>query len=433
MSDVPVKNLLETLVFPSEGATIRYNDGASSTPSAARVLSQELNLNWATATVDRNIPATEQMVFLFRDPLRATIFYDHNPSRSNFTYQLYDADFNDTTFYTSGASTILNFAWGTCTTAYQPHGPRLFPLRQNGQTGIWCDNDGTNFSTLQFTVDDATAIAGDSFNCYYWTGNSWLVSQMFYGINGAATYTMTGLTNIPVGGAYFSVVFNKAKTSSVSSMTVSLVCGSGTGPSVWCHRPISNIIELLPIVESVRVVAASLRWINDSPQLDESGKIVSVCVAPTHPWSQVAVSQSNLTQINGYKTRQAKMGLHTYLKPAAQDDSFTYNGKGIVKNTAPGSSIVSTSFKSTGNSPYVVASMNVANTNARDTSVTVTHAIEFITDSKIQECRMPDASVETWNKALALLAPLPQHNDADIDLRDLLNGGGSKRAKTQAV
>lgn len=425
-----VVNLLETLVFPVEGSTLRYNDGTTAVASAARILTQEININWNTAVTDRNIPAAEAMVFLFRDPLRSVVFYDHNVSRSIFTYECADTDFNENFFYPNfGGEAPCNIAWANGTSSFLPHGSRLYAMKADGRSGLWCDNDGTNTSTIEVTFDDATTLAGCSVNFFYWTGSTWFLSEQQLCVNGTASYRQT--TWSVVGGHYTAVSFTTPLTgTSATYAQLKLVCVGGVGPAVWCHRPIPNINELLPIVESIRVVAGSLTWLNESPALDESGKIVSVTVAPPHPWSNLTVSQSNLTSLSGYKSRLAKNGLYTFLKPAAGDDAFVYDDTSIVKSALRSYSYIATGFKPTAtNSPYIVASMNVANTNARDTSVTITHAIEFITDSKIQESRLPDASPEEWVQAINMLGPLQQHHDANVDLRTVLNPTGLKRQR----
>jgi hypothetical protein len=422
--------LLERLVFPGEFSATRYNDGAAATPSAAVVLSQEININWATATVDRSIPATEAMVLLFRDPVRAVVFYDHNVARTVFRYDLINSDANTTAF--SGViNTEVSFepVFANATTTYQPHGNRLYPIDAGDHYGLWCDYDGTNYNYLSVVLADATAVTGGVVNWWFWNGAKWGLWDTMPLVNGTATYS--GGYAPPDGGGYMRVSLALPIGSTNQTVLVSLVCHGGVGPSVWCHRAVSNMDQLMPIIKNIRVNAAAIQWLNLSPELDESGKIVSVVVPTGDPWNNVAISQSSLTLLEGYKTRQAKVGFYGFTKPSGRSDSFDYKRQFARVAVRGSADMARVAAFADYNTPYLIASMSVAITSARDTSVTVTHTIEYLTDSKIQETRLADASADTWKRALNVLGQLNQHHDANITFKDVLENNSAKRVRKE--
>lgn len=431
MSDnTEAARLVERLIFPAEHPSTRFNDGASATPSAAVTLTQELNVNWSTAVTDRCIPATEAMVILFRDPVRAVVFYDHNVSRSDFSYEMINSDANTNTFSgIAGAESFFEPVWGNATKTYKPHGTRLYPIEADGHYGMWCDNDGTNYSYLCIDLTDATAVVGGVVCWWFWNGSKWGFWDSMPLVNGTTTYN--GLIAPPDGGAYMCVSVTLPIGSANQSVYLNLNCQSSTGCSVWCHRPVSNIEQLIPIVKNVRVIAASLEWLNLSPDLDESGKIVSVVVPTGDPWSVNAISQSQLTLLEGYRSRQAKVGYYGYTKPSGQSDSFDYK-KQIARVAVRGSNdFARVATFADDNTPYLMAAMSVALASARDTSLTITHSIEYLTDSKIQESRLSEYSVESWQRALTVLGQLPQHFDANVTFPEVLNMNVAKRPRRQ--
>jgi hypothetical protein len=415
-----VTQLVDKLVFPENKSPLRYDDETSATPTAGQTFSQEINLNWASASADRAIPQTDMMVFLFKDPLRAVVFYNHNQSSSPFQYQIKSAYDNGNGF---PIGDCLSGYWlpgdrAVATMSYQPHSAVLYPVEANGVSGYWCDNDGTRRSKLSIRLDDATTIAGGCVEWYVWTGTQWSWWARDDFVNATDTYVMSA--NPPSGGAYMAAVVNGVAGMSATSVVDYQLDGS-SGPATWCHYPAPNIDQLLPMIQGQRIVTAAANWQNLSSAFDESGKVTAVTVAPGLPWSNLATSANRLTAVAGYKSLLAKTGYYGFLRPTANQMTWDYS---IQTCTLAGSTATNSRAKVNPDAPYIAVAMSVANANARNTTITVTHMMEYMTTSKTQEARLPDGKIETvenWEMAIKLLARTENHHPANPTLVSIFN------------
>jgi len=419
-----VSQIVETLVFPDTTDPIRYNNDVSSQPTACKTLSQDFKLNWASATVDRNLPATEVMVFLFRECARAVVFYDNNPGNLLFTYAMAGS-------YACNPGGVAFAAlppFATASSAYIPHGTTLYPAMADGYAGWWCDNDGVGNSHLQVTFNLPATLVGGYIQWMQWNGQGWAVAEQTALVNGTATYNGTV---VGTGGAYMHARITNASTATATQYTLSLV--STTACSVWCHRPVSNLDTLLNIVQGVRTLTASVLWNNYSSELDESGKTVAVSCPPGLPWSTIASSQSNLTSLAGYKSLLAKQGYYGFLRIDDTADLDFDLDVGIRPFRASTQGFATYDLRSS--KSYIAVCMSVASTSARDTSITVTHAVEYRTTSKIQEVRKPyipgveGYSAYEWSQAIQKLADIPQHNVSSVTWRQIVEQQSNKRAR----
>lgn len=415
-----VLQIVEALVTPNETDPVRYNNDASSQATACKALTQDFKINWNTATVDKSLPATDTACFLFRNAARAVIIYDNNPTNQLFSYDL--GTFNGV----AGATVPVPFRSGTCTTTYQPHGPVVYPCLEDGRTGFWLD-EGTAYE-VTFT-GTLTGIAGGQIMQYLWNGNQWewFTSQVL--VNGTATYTSYGPS---IGGSYVAleVVLADASTSDTFSVKFKLV---NTGYSVWRHLAVPQLEQLSTIVQGVRVLAASINWENYGSDLEESGKVVAVNIAPGQFWRTTITSQSSLTQLAGYKSSLAKNGYYGFLKIDDESDlNFSRDVAQSAYIDSPGGLIT---YPLRERSSFLAVSFSIASTSSRDTSVTITHSLEYRTNSKIQETRVPYTpgvygfTYDEWTRAIQLLAHLPQHHSASITFKKVLEQLANKRAR----
>lgn len=422
-SEDEVNKILFALTLPSEADVIRYTGNTSGNPTSAKTLMQDVKLNWQTVTIDGNIPAAEQMVFLFRNPLRSFIFYDANPSGQTFDYILHNTIDGSTSFANpdgvTGGYYKPNFGVGTPNASlYQPHGDYIFPGFAQERFGYWCDNDGKGNTTALGVVFDADPGAGGADIMWYlWDGAQWSMSMARSTTAGVVNYFNAGP---PPGGCYMTIDI-KLNTNAANAFKIHLKSAIGAG-GIWCHRSIPNISELLPIINGVRVNAVSLLWTNFSSELQASGKLVSVGVAPCLPWSNIAISQSNLTKLQGYESRPAKTGYYGFLKPDGPGDFMMFND--IRTMAWRGSVITFATFPIQERYSYIAASLSVANVDARDTSIQVTHAIEYLTNSKIQEVQDPPYSAASWTAAIQALQNIDQHHENKFHFGQILRGIG---------
>jgi hypothetical protein len=415
--DSEVVDLTTSLIFPDNKPPLRYNDGVAAQSTAAQTLTQDINLNWGTAVTDRAIPASNMQVFLFRDPLRSLIYYDHNVSRQTFRYLIRSTADGQEFYPVSGPNTGFWVPGGRATAdgTYQPHGPVLYPVNCGGVPGYWCDYDGEHRSHLEIDLDDATTVAGGVINWFFWTGQQWSLWQSRAMFNGAQVYGMT--INPPPGGAYMAVSISFPDGTSATQIEgYRLVC-DGTGPAVWCHRACPGIDDTLPVVQNYRCVAAAMKWLNESATLDESGRVIAATVPPGIPWSNIAGGFDSLNVINGYRVAQAKKGYYGFTRPTEHGLEWSDN---IVRSAVKGSTATNQWSDFMPADPYLTVCMAVSKADARDTSVTVTHMIEFMSVNRGQEIRLPEFSEQAWTHAIARLARAINHYHAEVQPEDIL-------------
>lgn len=413
-----VEQILFALTLPSEAPAFRYNGQTTGNPTSAKTLMQDQKLNWQNVTVDGSIPAAEQMVFLFRNPLRAFVYYDANPTGQLFDYIVHNWD-GTTTHNPSNMvgggyfQPVLSYATPTPASTYYPHGDYLFPCEANGRLGFWVDQSAAaTYASLGVSFAADPGLAGASIQWYNWNGLQWENADQQDTVAGTLDYY--NVTPF-VGGAYMSLDI-KINSAAACPFTIHIKSNAGA-TGVWCHRSIPNISELLPIINGVRVNAASILWTNFSSELQASGKLVSVSVPACLPWTNIAVSQSGLTRLQGYESRQAKTGGYSFLRPDGPDD-FKFNND-IRPSTRKGSVLNYAAFPVQERSSYVALALSVANVDARDTSIQITHAIEYLTDSKIQEVAFSEWSDEAWAEAIQKCRTIPQHHENRIHFKSI--------------
>lgn len=409
-----VEQILFGLTLPSEApGVIRYNGPTSGNPTSAKILMQDQKINWQNATLDKCLPATDQMVFLFRNALRSFVYWDNNPTNLTMDYIVCNTsggsfDFNHQDLV-GGDFVTPGFSWAkpTDTSPWAPHGDHFFPGEAKGRQGFWCDNDQRGgYTAFGVTFTNDPLAAGAKIQWYNWDGVNWYPISVVSTTAGVKEYYNHGPQ---FGGCFVSLdiqILNVA--ASLFSLHIKNVGATG----VWCHRPIPNIGELLPIINGVRVNAASVLWTNFSSELQASGKIVSVSVPACLPWSNIALSQSSLTSLQGYESRQAKTGAYSFIRPdGPRDFDFTND----IKTCAfRGFNQTYAAYPIEERSSYVAISLSVANVDARDTSLQITHAIEYLTDSKIQEVDFSRYTDEAWIAAIQKCREIPQHYENKI-------------------
>lgn len=427
-----VSQIVETLVFPDENDPIRYNNDVSSQPTACKTLTQDFKIDWQAATTDKQLPATDTMIFLFRHPARALIKYDNNASGAVFQYRIPNSAGSYTFTFEAGATNVrLQGGPADQNSTYQPHGTQLYPALEDGRIGYWCDNDGTNYSTIRLNFSGTlTTMTGGAMTAYVWNGACWEFWDTVLFANTVATYTFAAP---PVGGAYMAVDVTIGSTATTASFIATVIVISASGPGVWCHISVPQLNQLVPIMQGARVLAAGVKWQNYASDLDESGKVVAVNVSPGQPWQQLTVSQNSLSLLQGYKTLLAKNGYRGFLK--IDDETDVEFQQDVGTYAYRGNTIGFAAFPLRERSSYLAVCMSVAATAGRQTSITVSHALEYQTNSKIQETRPPHTpgvqgyTYDEWTVAIQKLAEIPQHHGSETTWRKILEGMSNKRAR----
>jgi hypothetical protein len=401
-----VKKIIGALTLPEIFKEApRYNGAGSGKATVAKTLKQEFNLSWSN-TVATNLPANEMQVFLFRNLLRALVYYYRQCPA--YTYSWNSPSDIPTWYLLQFGQTVLNSGvWADHSTGANPHGSKLFPGRAKGQSGIWVGNDGvatTNF-TILFTVAGVatTPGAGTQVISRYWTGKDWEVNQVTTTVAETAV-----LHTAPAGGAYMYFEIVAPAVGLAAGLVASISTGCTTASDVWAHRAVSNIDELLPIIEGARV-NGGVAWVrNESAVQYEQGKILGADCAKTMPWSNLTTGSASIQALDDYYSGTASLGAYAFLTPDDEED-FSMNDD-ICSQTLRGSALNLASFPLKERSTYLSLTISGANdaSNSRSFSFVTWHMIEYYSNSMVQQKEDSDLAPESWMHAVEYMKHMEQ-------------------------
>jgi hypothetical protein len=394
----------------------RYNGPGSGKATVAKTLRQEFNLTWSNATAT-TLPANETQIFVFRNLLRALVYFYRQCPAYTYTWNAPQLTANWFLFQTG--TTILNSGvWADRSIALaNPHGAKLFPGYGKGQYGLWVNNDGvatTNF-TIVFTVAGvATAPgAGTIIVSRFWTGKDWDVNQ----VTTLAAQTAFSHT-APVGGAYMYWEVRAPAAGLPAGMVCAISTNCATASDVWAHRAVDAIDALLPLIEGGRV-NGGVAWIrNDSPVQYEQGRIIGVDVAKSIPWSNINTGSASLLALDEPFSGSAKLGAYGFLTPD-DDEDFTMSND-ICSYTGPGSTLNLASFPLDERSTYISMAVAGANdaTNSRSFTLITYHMIEYYSNSPVNQREISRQSPDSWQAATEFMKNMEQfyENKFHVDM-----------------
>lgn len=400
-----VAAILRAIFLPKRyGNDFRLASEGAGQKSAAANMSVNYNSNdWDSATVDGLIPATDLLCFLFANPLRSFILYDHNYAEQTYSYDLIDPRTNTTTFLIAPYTKIPTWCrYATPNTAYQPHGPYLFPgYDEGGRLYLWCnqaynEDDGIPLG-LEITLNaPSTFNSGVIVQYYAWDGKH---PRLLQTTLVAATQTVIYLdhTNLPAGGAYiYATVHNEQYVNPVS-FSARMIGMSG----VWGHHPVSNIETLIQQSFGIRVNSCSLRVQNDASPLSRNGNTIAVTVSKSLPWCNFATGSSALSQLQNYREFTADKGYYGLPLPDSDDDISEFYDD-VSASSFRNSTWTCTSYPLSERRPYKAVGFNIPVAAGRALTFDVTHTIEYLTNNKLQELKLSTTSEKSVAAALVV-------------------------------
>lgn len=418
---VNVRNIIGGLTLPEVFKECpRFNGVGSGKATVAKTLKQEFDLTWPS-TGQLNLPPNEQQIFQFRNLLRNLIYaYRQCPT---YVYDWlspkgllnWDLNVKGTTRGDSGC-----WAYADPASSAQPHGTKLFPGRGKGRFGIWVDNDGGGAQKFNIAFVVGTGATPPDAGTYvvsnYWTGRDWAPLD---------SHTFTGLDSFyqskaPPGGAYMNWdVYAPAGGFTVANLQF-LISSVSVAPSdVWAHRPVTNIDELLPIIEGVRVNGAVAWMRNEAPQLYEQGKIVGADVSKAVPWSNVATGSVAVQAMDEYYSGPAQVGAYGFLTPDDEEDFQMTNDVSITALKASTQNLAS--FPLQERSPYITlcASVGDQNSNSRKFTLISWTMVEYLSNSKVQAKENSKYSEKDWDIAIEYMKKMRQIYENKFHIEDI--------------
>lgn len=398
------------------GNELRFASEGAGLPSAAANLSlQYSTLDWDNATSNTLIPSTDMMCFLFCNPLRAYVQYQHNPSSASYVYDLVSRAGSTTFFVPLYQERPLFPKYATVATAYAPHGPILFPGYDDGGRYYLpvCASSSTQAFTVQCTTNPTVAGA-TIVRWYAWDGKHPRLIQESKSSVGNPNFYLQD-TAIPSGFAYiYATILNNDPA--IVGATVKMF---GDYP-VWAHNPVSNITTLLTQAYGIRVNLASIRVQNDASPLNRNGMVVGVTVAKSIPWQSIATGAAALSQLQNYREFVAEKGYYGIPLPDSDEDISEFYPD-IAQSSIPNTtSSQMFGYPLSERRPYKAVGLTIPVTTGRSISFDVTHTIEYLTNNKLVEQKSANVSEASLRDAIVIASEQETDFENVANWRDAL-------------
>lgn len=417
-----VAAILRAFFLPKRYANdFRLASEGAGLPSAVANMSVSYNTgDWDTTTAGTLLPAADYMLFLFANPLRAFIQYVPNPSAQVYNYLLAGRDGQNSFALPLYEETKIYARHANSTSAFQPHGSTMFPgyddthnyylfvAQADGVAGV-----GTNGMSVTLNVAP-TFTAGTRIRFYSWDGKHAQLIQTTDGVIGQSTYWLNA-NALASGGAYvFASVTNVEAP--ITSCSVNIVGNS----SCWGHRSISQIASLLDQAYGIRVNACSVRVQNDASPLSRNGNTTAVTVSKSLPWTNFATSASALSTLQNYREFTADKGYYGVPLPDSDDDVSEFFDDICHSSLRAVTFLPQFSYPLTERRPYKAVSFNIPVSAGRSLTFDVTHAIEYLTNNKLQEQKPSTVSQESVCSAIVVASTQETDYENTANWRDAL-------------
>ena len=414
-----VGRILRAFFLPKEfGDEFRLaSEGAGMKSAAANMSVSYSSPSWDAAVANNQIPAEDLMGFLFGNPLRAWILFEHNPTGANFTYALQN-------LLGTGASFSLPLFNNTqiipqaalATSAYRPHGDILFPgYDEAGNYYVWVDN-GTALgaNSLDVNLNVGAATTNGMVTWWRWDGKHCVLHDMTQFAIGQQLYT----SRPPVGGAYMFVrVYNQ--DTAATSCTVTINCSQGS----WGHHPVSDITALVTSAFGIRVNSASVKAQNNASFNNKNGDFITVTVSKSLPWSNIASGTDTLSGLQNYRERPADNGYYGVILPDSDEDVSEFYDD-IAADSARNGNNPQFAYPLSERRPYKAIGLTVPINTGRSFTFDVTHTIEYITNRKVVGQGVSPFSEESLKAAVVIASTMETDYENPTHWKDIVRSIG---------
>lgn len=404
-----IGRLLRAIFLPKRyGNNLRFASEGAGIQTATGNFSQTLEVfdDWSTATQTQQIPASDMMAFQFANPLRAFVYFVHNFAGAPYLY----AALNDLgpAFPANNLTQVVQtrFVGATSTLPFAPHGAYLTAGHDEaGNTFLWVDNSplAGSTATMRITFSVAPTVVTTQLQWWVWNGKNAILWATANTAVAQASYDCPG--GAPSGGAYMFVKVCNVNDPALTTFTISVLGNRGC----WAHRAIPQMEEFIVAspefrVSGIRVNAAAFRAQNSSQEIEKNGNLVSVTVARCIPWSQIAAGTAQLSQLQNYRERANAKGYYGVLLPDSDEDISDFFDD-IVPSTNDTESPIP-SYPLVERRPYKALGITAPIPGGRNFVFDVTHAIEYVTNWKIQSVDTPRASEESLKGAIVIASTM---------------------------
>jgi len=418
--------IVKAITLPIDTAPVRFTSEFTTRPTSVAVPWAKANVTWPTSASStyQDLPTkNEYGAFLFRDPLRAYISYNANPTGSNCTYRLTAID--------NYGSTALNFNFTNNETMYVAgpatlvggiafHGQYLYPGTDANVPGsfFWVDDAAVGTSSVQYVQNEAMpANQTLEVRLYKWSPKG-LQNVTFLSLQNTTSGQVNSLATS--GSGYYGISFKYSLTNGAFTGRIDL---KTTSSSVWEHHCLPYFENNYASVSAMRVNAASIMYTNMAAEMYREGKIAAIQSPLTTPWYSWWKNTTGFTTSvqggEGGELFEADNGIYGFLKPSQPDD-FNIT-RPVIGDAINGYRMA---FQLSHRNDYVVIAANISNTQnggqGQDGYLTVAFQVEFETTDVWRTVGKSRFSAESFRKGLNFVKDVPQFHENPLHIGEII-------------
>jgi len=412
------------MTLPISAPPERYASEYSSLPTAvANPWSLRNAPAIGSATVSQTnfqgMPNTDGFCAVFRDPQRAAVIYDPNPTALTQTYAIQGvsnviaSETNPAFSWVVQAAIpntpiYLKTPYATASSMYTPHGSTVYAGAIRGGQGrfFWLDRCNVN---AQITGSVGTESCTLSLS--KWDGDGVSEDTLF------ATHVLSGLTSftiaVTVSGYYCLRLSNSLQDQNI---TINSLQWTGSS-AVFQHLTVQNLSANVGSTDGIRVTAVSLMLTNEASPLNKQGKISGFQEPQGVHWFDFIGAYSTFASQQGAVTMPIDNGLYGFLKPTQPTD-FNMIEKIDIEN-----GIVQDSYwELESQTAFLMMYWQVTLLVGQDFYWTFCHGLEYQTNDTWRPIQSSDADAATYAKAVESLKIFPQFYENPLHWRQIWEG-----------
>lgn len=415
-----VVDLVRAICLPHESTPVRHGGIDNTEPTAIARLPTTYNLKWDPTFVPPagyplgDLPASDEQVFIFRDPIRSVVYADQNRPQQDYAYEITGLTQSIQGAQAGDESTMeIRTPPLIATSVYQPHGPLMYPGNLSGKMAFWVQEDLVTFSGVKDTptnviVVSATDTKGNVLTFEITAANpTWAIQCNFEGY--PRDYYTFSLSE--AGSDTFLNLME------IKSQLIAQV--QSISPTVWCHRSASGIDAGLANIGAVRVSAAGLLWSNAAAEIALSGEIFGRQVPEGKDWTDLVTFSGNsaiplIAVSDNYKPLLLKTGMNTFLLPSGTDD-FAMHTAVKSKNSI----VYEAMFDLDRKHPIIAVVAQTTVAGGGNSFLTITDHIEFTTDSPLFSTERPRITTAMRDAADIILYDVPQFTENPLHIAEI--------------
>lgn len=413
------------IVAPQIVAPERYSTEYSSNPTAIANPWILLDYPWDSANNPNNaqLPASELLVAVFRDPLRSVVYYDQNAAANKSKYNAFitpisgasavPLQFLATPDVTDFDEDIHSQFWVADPSGdYDPHGPVLYSGSDDRteKTYRWFDKGEHILTQVQLT--GASTSWGMTVTLDRFEQDAVIDKAVVTSSSGTGTL-LANDTTIPESGYYSIHVFYNLGT---PTSTGSLNIGSESETSCFCHRALPDFEKNFLAIDGIRIMGVSAMYSNNAAQIQKAGTIVGYQVPKETDWQQFIGSLEKVSKNNASRTMPIENGMYGFLKPTEAEDFELIDefGSDPVSGSITASYFTLRNVKS-----YLILRGSIPPVDGRSGFITLAFSVEYMSTDVWRPLDVPRTKPELYKQAIAELKTITQWHENPSHVKEI--------------